>query len=364
MSADAANAADGGAEQRLVSAGEELIRKLKDPETDPEDLSQAVKHAIAKKEFAGMLAARDERGRSPLQVAATRGDLRLCREMMKADPGLVNDMDKYKNTPVMDAALQGRSLVVKELVAHAAEVTRKNSDLMTALQLAVVNEGAGNGTVVEELVRAGADPMAMCWQTTPLMAAADSGHIWAVQTLIELGADAWQANGSGMTALDYARDMETAQMLYDVMQGDRIAERPAHRPDAAQLFRDAKERRARLHRSAREVALEDAFAVLELPAEWLPGFRESGEHFGEARRVWRRICLQCHPDKQPEDLEGEAAAEWTARFLTSCQAFEAIERHYRHIRHEEVEAEEEDEERDGDGGETSAPGGVGGEGAA
>mmetsp|Transcript_27078 Transcript_27078/g.85685 ORF Transcript_27078/g.85685 Transcript_27078/m.85685 type:complete len:359 (-) Transcript_27078:113-1189(-) len=321
----------GKAEERLVSAGEELIRKLKAPETEPEEIACVVEEALASGEFAGMLAARDERGRSPLHVAATRGDLGLCRQMVCADPGLVNEADRFANTPVMDAALLGRSLVVRELVQRAADVTRKNSDLMTPLQLACVNEGAGNGDVVEELVRAGADPHAMCWQTTPLMAAADSGHIWALEALVDLGTDPWQANSAGFTALDFARDLETAELLYGLMQGDRLSDRPAPRFDAARLLRDAEQRRARLHRSARVVALEDAFTALRLPAEWLPGFREAGEHFGEARRAWRRVCLRCHPDKQPEGLEGEAAAEWTAEFQTAVAAFEAIERHYRHV---------------------------------
>ena len=35
----------------------------------------------------------------------------------------------------------------------------------------------------------------------------------AVHTLIDMGADCWQMNGSGFTALDYARDMETAEFL-------------------------------------------------------------------------------------------------------------------------------------------------------
>merc|ERR550532_586971 len=235
---------------------------------------------------------------------------------MKVDPGLVNEVDKCKTTPIMDAALLGRSLIVKDLIENAADVTLKNFDLMNPLQLACVNEGAGNGDVVEELVKAGADVSAMCWQTTPLMAAADSGHIWALQLLIELGADPWQMNGSGFTALDYARDMESAQLLYDVMQGDRLSDKPAPRFDTQKLFKDAEERRAKLHRACREVPLEDAFAVLEVPLAWLPGFRESGEHFNEVRKAWRRICLRCHPDKQPEGLEDDAAAEWTARFQT------------------------------------------------
>merc|ERR1711920_281649 len=191
------------------------------------------------------------------------------------------------------------------------------------------NEGAGNGEVVEDLVKAGADVHAMCWQTTPLMAAADSGHIWAVHTLIDLGTDVWQQSPCGYTALDYARDMETAQFLYDLMQGDKLSDKPAPRFDTQKLFKDADERRAKLHRAAREVPLEDAFAVLEVPAEWLDAFRESGEHFNDIRKAWRRACLRCHPDKQPEGLEDEEAAEWTKQFQDAVAAFEAIERHYR-----------------------------------
>merc|ERR1712224_91498 len=131
----------------------------------------------------------------------------------------------------MEAALIGRTLIVKELIKHAADVTCKNFDCMNALQLSCVNEGCGHGEVIEDLIRAGADPSDMCWQVTPMMAAADSGHIWAVQTLIDLGADPAQLNSSSMGALDYARDMETAQLLYDVIQGNNLMNKPAPRFD-------------------------------------------------------------------------------------------------------------------------------------
>ncbi|CAK9054218.1 Poly [ADP-ribose] polymerase tankyrase-2 (ADP-ribosyltransferase diphtheria toxin-like 6) (ARTD6) (Protein poly-ADP-ribosyltransferase tankyrase-2) (TNKS-2) (TRF1-interacting ankyrin-related ADP-ribose polymerase 2) (Tankyrase II) (Tankyrase-2) (TANK2) [Durusdinium trenchii] len=231
----------------------------------------------------------------------------------------------------MDAAFLGRCLIVKELIAHAAEVTGKNADLMNPLQLACVNEGAGNGDVVTALVEAAADVGAMCWQTTPLMAAADSGHIWALHTLIDMGADPWQMNGSGYTALDYARDMETAEFLYSLMEGDKLSNQAAPRIDTGKLFRDAEARRARLHRSGPQLSLEEAFQVLEAPPEWLSGFRETGEHFNELRKAWRQRCLKCHPDKQPEGLEEEAAAEWTAQFQAAVRAFEVIDQHLRHL---------------------------------
>jgi len=269
------------------------------------------------------MAARDERGRTLLHVAATRGDAALCAELTAADPEIVNTADAFKNTPLMDAALHGRSLVVKELLRSAAEVVSRNADCMSVLHLSVVNEGAGNGEVVEELVRAAADPDAMCWQTSPLMVAAESGHLWALRVLLDLGADPWRRNAASFTALDYARDHETAQLLLDVMQGDCLSNEPAR---WARPFKDAGARRAHLHRGCRQVTLEDAFATLEVPFEWLPAFRDTGEYFGEIRKIWRSVILQRHPDKQPE-LEEEEAAVWTAKFQDAIAAFETIEKH-------------------------------------
>jgi hypothetical protein len=319
--------------EAVVPLGVEFIRQMKDCDTEPDDLMRTVQTAIVEKKMEHILAARDERGRSPLHVAATRGDLRICKKIMEADPGILNVRDQNGNTPLMDAAFSGRCLIVKEMIKNGVDVSSKtkNRDCMNALQLAVVNEGAGNGEVVEDLVKAGADLSHNCWQVTPLMAAADSGHFWALQTLIDHGADPWQTNGSGFTALDYARDMETSQFLYDLMQGNQIANSAAPRFDTQKLFKDADERRKRLHIAARSVSLEDAFATLEADSTWLSEFRETGEHYNDLRKLWRKIIMKCHPDKQPEDLEDEEAAEWTAQFQRAAMAFEAIEKHYRTV---------------------------------
>ena len=66
-------------------------------------------------------------------------------------------------------------------------VHEKNAFLMNPLQLAVVDEAAGNGDVVRLLVQAGADINAPCWDITPLCAAANGGHHWRWSHWLGLG---------------------------------------------------------------------------------------------------------------------------------------------------------------------------------
>ena len=40
-------------------------------------------------------------------------------------------------------------------------------------------------------MEAGADIEDRCWDTSPLMAAAHSGHIWAVETLVRINMWGW-----------------------------------------------------------------------------------------------------------------------------------------------------------------------------
>ena len=72
----------------------------------------------------------------------------------------------------------------------------------------------GNGEIVRMLIEHGADIDAKCWDVTPVMAAASGGHYWAIETLIELGADVNIRNGYEMMALDYARDQVTAAIQH------------------------------------------------------------------------------------------------------------------------------------------------------
>lgn len=250
-------------------------------------------------------------------------------------------MDSNRDTALHIACLAGRQLIVSDLVHMGALIHEKNRDLMSPLQLSVVDEAQGNGEVVRMLVEAGCEIDAKCWDITPLMAAASGGHHWALEVLLELGADTMIRNGYEMMAMDYARDTATAEIVYDFMRGFFL-------PDEGMLKRQAASREARkrntmnppamshetedkgprIHQAARAMPLHLAFEVLNLPAEWLAAFKASGEHFADIRRKWRQIVLVHHPDRLPSTLTDEAKAEHTAIFTKAMGAFEAIDIFY------------------------------------
>jgi hypothetical protein len=325
----------------LLAPGEALLAMLNDLESEPEDLHAIVDAALAGGELAylGLTTARDRHGKNCLHTAVTRGDLTLCRKLLQRRED-VHAMDSNRSTAIHMAALAGRQLIVKDLLSMGALLHEKNRDLMNPLQLACVDEAQGNGEVVRMLVEAGADIDAKCWDVTPLMAACSGGHHWAIETLLELGADSMIRNGYEMMAMDYCRDQNTMQIVYDFMRGFFL-------PDAGFLKRqkESRERRQkntqpgldsgvgedkgpRLFQASRVMPLPTAFEALNLPAEWVEPFKATGEHYADVRRKWRQVVLVHHPDRLPANLASEAAEEHAAAFTQAMSAFEAIDMFY------------------------------------
>ena len=326
----------------LLAPGEQLLTMLTDIDCEPDEMHALVDAAIAGGELAylGLTSARDRDGRNALHLAVTRGDLTLCRKLLRRRQD-VHAMDSNRDTALHVACLAGRQLIVADLVQLGAHIHEKNRDLMSPIQLSVVDEAHGNGEVVRMLVEAGCDIDAKCWDITPLMAAASAGHVWALEVLLELGADTMVRNGYEMMALDYARCQDTAELIHEWMRGFLL-------PDAEMLERQQASRNARkrnttnppamshetehkgprLYQATRVMSLEAAFEALELPTEWLAGFRASGEHFGAVRRKWRQIVLVHHPDRLPATLTAAAQQEHTAIFTRAMGAFEALDTFY------------------------------------
>ena len=335
----------------LLAVGETLMAMLQDTSSDPEEMHQMVDAAIARGELAylGLTSARDRHGRNALHLAVTRGDCTLCRKLLQRRED-VFAMDSNRDMAIHIAALAGRQLIVRDLLELGACIHEKNRDLMLPLNLACVDEAQGNGEVIRMLVEAGADIDAKCWDITPIMAAANGGHHWAIESLLELGADINIRNGYEMMALDYARDQDTAQLLYDVMRGfllpdpKTVAEQEASRkrrqanartfggfnfdgigamPDVGPA--GAKDKGPRLFQAHRKMPLSQAFHELGISQDWLPSFRESGEHYSKIRYAWRQAVLNSHPDRQPSSLTEAEAATRTADYMRVMAAFETVD---------------------------------------
>ena len=368
----------------LLAPGEKLITMLGDTSCDPEEMHQLVDAAIAGGPLAylGVVTARDRSGRNPLHLAATRGDATLCRKLLRRRED-VFAMDSNRDTAIHISAMAGRSIVVRDLLELGALVNEKvrhshrhpvaipivtpctvaypphplhrheaealpaacaqNRDLMLPLNLAVVEEAQGNGEVVRMIIEHGADIDSKCWDVTPLMAAAAGGHYWAIETLLELGADVNIRNGYEMMPLDYARDVDTSELLYDVMRGFYLPSPKDVKEQAAWKERRRKnmssvppmpgmpgyeKKEPRMYQARRRLPLPAAFAALELDDKWLQPFKETGAHYKTIRFKWRSAVLKFHPDRQPANMSDEALAANTAEYMKAIAAFESIDEYY------------------------------------
>jgi ankyrin repeat protein len=102
-----------------------------------------------------------------IQDAAAIGDLEKVKVMLKDNPDLVFSRDFGGNTALHWAATQGRTNIVKLLLANKADVNAKanNKSGWTPLRMAVLS---GNKDIVELLLAGGADVNARNKDETPL----------------------------------------------------------------------------------------------------------------------------------------------------------------------------------------------------
>ena len=101
----------------LLAPGEQLMAMLTDTDADPEDMHALVDAAIAGGELAytGLTTARDRHGKNALHLAVTRGDVTLCRKLLRRRED-VHAMDSNRDTAMHMACLAGRQLIVKDLL--------------------------------------------------------------------------------------------------------------------------------------------------------------------------------------------------------------------------------------------------------
>jgi ankyrin repeat protein len=111
-----------------------------------------------------------------------------------------------------DAALKGHAAIVRTLLAHGARIDARNASGGTALHDAAL---AGQTAVVELLLDRGAPIDAPDTEAgaTPLHYAASWDRGPTVELLLKRGADASLRDKAGKTALDLARDSNSAAAL-------------------------------------------------------------------------------------------------------------------------------------------------------
>ncbi|XP_044136846.1 ankyrin repeat and KH domain-containing protein 1-like [Bufo gargarizans] len=136
---------------------------------------------------------------SPLTLAACGGHVELAALLIERGANLeeVND-EGY--TPLMEAAREGHEEIVALLIAQGANINAQTEETQeTALTLACCG---GFAEVTDFLVKSGADVELGC--STPLMEAAQEGHLELVKYLLSAGADVHASTATGDTALTYA----------------------------------------------------------------------------------------------------------------------------------------------------------------
>ncbi|XP_070582823.1 ankyrin repeat domain-containing protein 17 isoform X2 [Erythrolamprus reginae] len=152
---------------------------------------------------------------SPLTLAACGGHVELATLLIERGANLeeVND-EGY--TPLMEAAREGHEEMVELLLGQGANINAQTEETQeTALTLACCG---GFLEVTDILIKAGADIELGC--STPLMEAAQEGHLELVKYLLAAAANVLAATATGDTALTYACENGHTDVADVLLQAD------------------------------------------------------------------------------------------------------------------------------------------------
>ncbi len=137
--------------------------------------------------------------KSPLHLAATKGDLAEVERLVREGADVEKPLKEDGSTALMEAAEQGHLSVVQYLLRHGADKHKANDLGTTPLYVAAEY---GQLAVVKYLVQLGAEKdKAVNKGGTPLITAASRGHLAIVQFLVQQGADKEWADIEGVTPL-------------------------------------------------------------------------------------------------------------------------------------------------------------------
>lgn len=147
----------------------------------------------------------------PVLPADASPDLRDFVAGFGFDPDNLDAAREHGLTPLMRAALLGRSDWLQALLAAGVDIGLRNGDGNNALWLACVSRVPA---AIQTLVEAGIDlDNRNDVGATCLMYAASSGRAEIVAALLAAGADAYIRNDDGALAVDLASTLECLRLL-------------------------------------------------------------------------------------------------------------------------------------------------------
>ncbi|XP_025832280.1 ankyrin repeat domain-containing protein 17 isoform X2 [Agrilus planipennis] len=136
---------------------------------------------------------------SPLTLAACGGHVDLAMLLIERGAN-IEEVNDEGYTPLMEAAREGHEEMVALLLSQGANINAQTDETQeTALTLACCG---GFSEVADFLIKAGAD--IELGASTPLMEAAQEGHLELVKYLLENNANVRAQTQTGDTALTYA----------------------------------------------------------------------------------------------------------------------------------------------------------------
>jgi ankyrin repeat protein len=143
----------------------------------------------------------------PLLFIAARAGYRATADVLIAAKANVNAKNRFGDTPIMAAALNGHLEIVRKLRTQGADIEPRG---WTPLIYAATG---GHDAIVAYLLDQGADINAQSPNgTTALMMAVREGHPSTFDLLMRRGADVQRRNENGASALDWAKRGNEAAM--------------------------------------------------------------------------------------------------------------------------------------------------------
>jgi ankyrin repeat protein/L-ascorbate metabolism protein UlaG (beta-lactamase superfamily) len=146
-----------------------------------------------------------------IHQAARAGDLAKVQALVTGDAGIVAATDDQGRTPLWHAAQRNRIEVARFLLEHKADPNARDSSGSPVLLMAA---GVGRKEIVDLLLQNGAaigagDEI----QETALHLAANNGRVEVVRLLLERGADVGAATKYGLTPLHYASFQDKSEII-------------------------------------------------------------------------------------------------------------------------------------------------------